>query len=94
MARINAKEGVVVLQVSAEDSKILPQTSGIADTGADKEVHPAETGTLMLQTTVAIPDGKTIMLGSIGRQGKDDKELVIVLTPHIIRAEDAKKTGQ
>jgi type II secretory pathway component GspD/PulD (secretin) len=90
--RINAKDGTVVLQIDAEDSQILPDKKG--DTGADKEeFRPTETGTLTLQTTVAIPDGKTIMLGSIGRQGKDDKELVIVLTPHIIGSEDAKKTG-
>jgi hypothetical protein len=40
-----------------------------------------------------IPDGKTIILGSIARQGKTDKELVVILTPHIIPPEGGKKTG-
>jgi type II secretory pathway component GspD/PulD (secretin) len=87
--RINVKDGTIVLQVDAEDSHIVPDKTG--DAGGDKDFHPAETGSLTLQTTVAVSDGKTIMLGSIGRQGKDDKELVIVLTPHILQAEDVKK---
>jgi type II secretory pathway component GspD/PulD (secretin) len=86
--RINAKDGAVVVQVDAEDSRIRPTA---VDVG--QEFHPAETDTLTLQTTVTIPDGKTIMLGSIGRQGKGDKELVIVITPHIIHAEGGKRTG-
>jgi Flp pilus assembly secretin CpaC len=40
-----------------------------------------------------IPDGKTIILGSIARQGKTDKELVIILTPHIIPPEGGRKPG-
>jgi type II secretory pathway component GspD/PulD (secretin) len=89
--RINVKEGVIVLHIDAEDSHMLPEKAGDAGAaGDDKDFHPAETGSLTLQTTVAVSDGKTIMIGSIGRQGKDDKELVIVLTPHILRAEDVK----
>jgi type II secretory pathway component GspD/PulD (secretin) len=89
MPRINVKEGIIVLNIDAEDSHILPEKA--VDTGADKDFHPTETGSLTLQTTVAVSDGKTIMIGSIGRQGKDEKELVILLTPHILRAEDVKK---
>jgi type II secretory pathway component GspD/PulD (secretin) len=92
MPRINVKEGIIVLNVDAEDSHIVPEKAG--DAGGDKDFHPAETGSLTVQTTVAVSDGKTIMIGSIGRQGKDDKELVIVLTPHILRAEDVKKMKQ
>jgi type II secretory pathway component GspD/PulD (secretin) len=90
--RINVNEGIIVMQVDAEDSHILPEKAGDAD--ADKDFRPTETGSLTLQTTVAVSDSKTIMIGSIGRQGKDDKELVIVLTPHILRSEDVKKTGR
>jgi Flp pilus assembly secretin CpaC len=42
----------------------------------------------MVQTTITIPDGQTIVLGSVPRQGKTDKELVIIVTPHVIRPGD------
>jgi Flp pilus assembly secretin CpaC len=92
-ARINVKEGTVVLMVDAEDSRLGPESEGIPLSVADgKVIRSPRIESMVVQTTVAIPDGKTIMLGSIGRMGKDDKELVIVLTPHIVRP-DAEKTG-
>jgi Flp pilus assembly secretin CpaC len=39
---------------------------------------------------VRVPDGQTIILGSVPQHGKSNKELLIIVTPHIIRAEDAK----
>ncbi len=92
--RINVKDGIVVLQVAAEDSKLEPESEGIPLMVADnKVIRSPKIDSLTIQTTVTIPDGKTIMLGSAGRLGKTDKELVIILTPHIIPAEDAKKVG-
>jgi len=92
--RINVKEGIVVLQVDAEDSQLGPEKEGIPLSAAgDKAVRSPRIDTVVVQTTVMIPDGKTIILGSIARQGKTDKELVIILTPHIIPPEGGKKTG-
>ncbi len=93
--RINVKEGTVVLQVNAEDSQLGPENEGVplSATG-DKAVRSPRIDTVVVQTTVMIPDGKTIILGSIARQGKTDKELVIILTPHIIPPECGKKTGR
>lgn len=45
-----------------------------------------------VQTTVTIPDAQTMNLGSIAQKGKSDKELVIIVTPHIFGLEEAKKT--
>ena len=92
--RINVKEGIVVLQVDAEDSQVGPEKEGIPLSAAgDKAVRSPRIDSVTVQTTVMIPDGKTIILGSIARQGKTDKELVIILTPHIIPPEGGKKTG-
>ena len=93
--RINVKDGIVVLQVAAEDSQLGPEDEGIPVMVADnKVIRSPRIETISVQTTVTIPDGKTIIIGSAGRMGKTDKELVIVLTPHIIRPEDGKKMGQ
>ncbi len=93
--RIDVKDGKVVMAVEVTDSHLGPESEGIpmATTTDNKVIRSPRIDNLTLQTTVAIPDGKTVMLGSAGRQGNADKELVIVLTPHIIRPEDAKKTG-
>ena len=92
--RINVKEGMVVLAVDAEDSRLGPESEGIPISVADgKVIRSPRIESLIVQTTVAISDGKTVMLGSVGRMGKDDKELVIVLTPHIIRPEDANNAN-
>lgn len=44
-----------------------------------------------VQTTDHIPDGRTIILGSV-TQGKTGKELVVMVRPHIVRSEAAKET--
>jgi type II secretory pathway component GspD/PulD (secretin) len=92
--RINVKEGTIVLQVDAEDSHMGPENEGTTFAVVDnKEYRSRRLDSLTLQTTLMVPDGKTIMLGSIGRQGNADSELVVILTPHIIRPEDAQKTA-
>jgi Flp pilus assembly secretin CpaC len=32
-----------------------------------------------------------VILGTIAQKGKSDKELVIIVTPHVITPEEAKK---
>ena len=92
--RINVKEGTVVLQVDAEDSQVGPENEGVPLSAAgDKVVRSPRIDAVTVQTTVMIPDGKTIILGSIAREGKTDKELVVILTPHIIPPEGGKTAG-
>ena len=47
--------------------------------------------TTQVQTTVRVPNGQTIVLGSITERGNPGKEIFIVLTPHVLDAEKAKK---
>jgi len=91
--RINIKERTVTLQVEVQESHMGPENEGTTFAVVDnKEYRSLRIYSLTLQTTLEIPDGKTIMLGSIGGPGNADKELVVILTPHIIRPEDAKNT--
>lgn len=54
-------------------------------------IRSAKIDTTMAQTTVRIADGQPMVLGSIARAGKPDKELLIVVTPHIIQPGGAKQ---
>jgi type II secretory pathway component GspD/PulD (secretin) len=47
--------------------------------------------TTTIQTTIRIPDGQTAVLGSSARESKSGKEMLIVVTPHIIGLGEAKK---
>ncbi len=55
-------------------------------------VRSAKIDTTMAQTTVRIRDGESMVLGSIARAGKPDKELLIIVTPHIVQPGGAAKT--
>jgi hypothetical protein len=86
-------DGTVTMQIDVEQSQLGPENEGtpMSSTG-DRVVRSPRTDAATVQTTVDVPDGKTIILGSITRQGKTDKELVTILTPHIIRPDAAGKT--
>ncbi len=44
-----------------------------------------------MQTTVRILDAQPLVLAVVTQKGKADKQLVVIVTPHIIRPEAAKK---
>jgi len=86
-------DGTVAMQISVEQSQLDPENEDTpVSIAGDKVVRSPRIDTTTVQTTVAIPDGKTIILGSVARQGENEKELVILVTPHILGLEEAKNT--
>ena len=84
-------DGTVTMQVDAEQSQLGPEKEGIPiSVVGDKVIRAPWTDVTVVQTTVKIPDGQTMILGS-ARQGKGDMELVIIITPHVLGLEEAKK---
>lgn len=113
-------EGMVVMEIDAENSSLAPISEGIPVTVAGGQVIRSPTfNTTMAQTTVSAADGETIVLGGLitkGRTRLDRRvplladvpvlgalfryhnvvekrtELLIVLTPHIVRTpEEAER---
>ena len=113
-------EGMVVMEIDAENSNLAPISEGIPVTVAGGQVIRSPTfNTTMAQTTVSAADGETIVLGGLitkGRTRLDRRvplladipvlgalfryhnvvekrtELLIVLTPHIVRTpEEAER---
>ncbi len=92
--------GAVVMQIDVEQMQLGPESEGSPISVARNQVvrSPRMEGTTV-QTTVRILDGQTMILGSAVQKGKSnkelaDKELVIIVTPHIIRPEEAKKVAR
>jgi type II secretory pathway component GspD/PulD (secretin) len=86
-------DGTIAMQINVEQSQLGPENEGTpVSVAGDKVVRSPRIDTTTVQTTVAVPDGKTIILGSVARQGRNEKEFVILVTPHILGLEEAKKT--
>ena len=90
-ARIDP-DGAVVMQIDVEQDQLGPEKEGLPISAAGDNVvrSPRRDGT-SIQTTVRILNAQTMILGSIAGQGKPDKELVVIVTPHILGPEEAKK---
>ena len=90
--RISLDGGMVTMLVNAVNSQLGPESEGTPIfTGKDGEVVRTPTiNNTEVYTTVQVPDGQTVVLGSLGRFGKSGKELVIIVTPHILRPEETK----
>jgi hypothetical protein len=70
-----------------------PESEGIPiSVTGDKVVRSPRIDAATIQTTIAIPNGKKIVLSSIGKQSTGGKELIVIITPHILGLEDLKKT--
>jgi type II secretory pathway component GspD/PulD (secretin) len=83
--------GAVTMQIDVEESQLAPESEGIPiSVAGDKVVRSPVMKSTTVQTTVKILDGHPMILGSAARQGKADKELVIIITPHIVGLEEAK----
>ena len=81
----------VVMQISVEKSQLGPESEGIPIAAAgDKVVRSPRMDTTTVQTTVSIANGQTVILGSAAQEGKSGKQLVIIVTPHIVGLEEAK----
>ncbi len=87
-----SSDGTVTMQIDAEQSQLGPENEGIPIAAVgNKVVREPRVDAAIVQTTVRIPNAQSVILGSVMRQGKSDKELVVIITPHIIGLEEAKK---
>ena len=90
-ARI-APDGEVVMLIDVEQSQVGPEKEGIPiAVEGGKTIRSPRLDATTVATTVRIPNNQTVILGSVAQKGKSDKELVIIITPHIIGPEEAKK---
>jgi type II secretory pathway component GspD/PulD (secretin) len=90
--RISA-DGTITMAIDAEKSQVGPENEGIPISTAGNTVIPSpRIDMTTIQTTVQVPDGQTIILGSVARENKSGKELFIIVTPHIVRLDEAKKS--
>jgi type II secretory pathway component GspD/PulD (secretin) len=84
-------DGPVVMEVDVEKSHVGPEPGGTPTAAAGDQAAMLGIETTQVQTTVRVPNGQTIVLGSITERGKPGKEVFIVLTPHVLDGEKAKK---
>ena len=85
-------DGPIFMEIDVEKSQLGPEQEGVPIAVAGSQVVRApRIETTLMQTTVRAADGQTIVLGSVAARGKQDKELVIVLTPHIVDGEKVRK---
>jgi type II secretory pathway component GspD/PulD (secretin) len=85
-------DGAVTMQIDVERSQLGIEKEGIPISVAEgKVIRSPRIDATTVQGTVRIPDAQTVVLGSVAQKGKSDEELVIVITPHIIRPEGVKK---
>jgi hypothetical protein len=90
-----APDRSVVMEVNVEQSRVGPEEEGVPiSIAANKAVliRTPEIDTAMVQSTITIPEGQSMILGSAVRRGKSDKALVIVITPHILAPGEAGKS--
>ena len=75
--RINP-DGMVTMEIDFEKSEI-----GYA--AADPLLTPLDT--IKVQTTVSVADGRTLILGGlVAESGNEKRELLMVVTPHVVAA--------
>jgi len=83
--------GPVFMEVDVEDSRLGTEQEGIPiAVPGGQVVRTPRVETTMVQTTVRVPNGETIVLGSVAGRGKSDKELFILLTPHVLERDKGK----
>jgi hypothetical protein len=90
--RVSA-DGTIVMQINVVRSSLRPESEGTPLLTQDDKVvarTPRIENTEVF-ATVKIADGQSAILGGVAGEGKSDKELVIIVTPHIIGMEEAKK---
>jgi len=75
----------VVMEIDAEQSQLAPEQEGVPISVTENQmIRAPRIDNMTAQTTVRVPDGQTIVLASVARQDKPGKELLIVVTAHII----------
>jgi type II secretory pathway component GspD/PulD (secretin) len=86
-------DGTVTMQIDVETSRPGPEKEGvpIQTKGDDVLVRSPRIESATVTTCVRIPDGQTAVLSSSTEDPKSGKELQILVTPRIIKLEDAKR---
>jgi type II secretory pathway component GspD/PulD (secretin) len=86
-----SSDGVVTMQIDIEQGHVGPENEGIPISVASGKVFRSPRfETTTTQTVVRIPDAQTVIVGSVAQKGKSDKELVVIITPHVIAPEEVK----
>jgi type II secretory pathway component GspD/PulD (secretin) len=85
-------DGAVVMQIDVEQAQPGPENES-APLSADRRnvVRSPRIDATTVQTIVRILDAQALVLAGVAQKGKADKDLVIIVTPHIMRPEAAKK---
>jgi len=90
-SRINP-DGMVTMLIDVEQGHVGPENEGTPiSVAGGRVVRAPRIEASTVQTTIRIRNGQPIILASAFDKGKSDKELVIILTPHIIWPEEARK---
>jgi hypothetical protein len=85
-------DGVVAMVINTEKAQFGPEGEGTPIlTSGNTVVRTPRIDKTSISTTVRVLDGQTVILGSVARENKSGKELLIIVTPHILRSDDAKK---
>jgi type II secretory pathway component GspD/PulD (secretin) len=81
-----AVDRTVTAQISIEDSRSGPRDQGVALAvpAQGEPVRTPDVETFTAQTTVRILDGKTLVIGGMGREPKNGKQRVLLVTPHVL----------
>ena len=79
-------DGAVTMELDVEESHLGSAEEGapLATPKDGPPIRSPNVETLMSQTTVRIPDGRTITLAGIERQGQSGKQRFILVTPHVL----------
>jgi type II secretory pathway component GspD/PulD (secretin) len=80
-------DGQVMVQLEVEHSHQASAEEGtpIAVTKDGKTVRAPNMETVTAKTAIHVSDGQTAVLGGHARRPKPDKELLILVTPHVLR---------
>ena len=79
-------DGAVTMELDVEESRLGSAEEGapLATPKDGQTIRSPIVETLMSQATVRIPDGQTITLAGVARQGKSGKQRFILVTPHMV----------
>ena len=74
------------MEVDVEESHLgsVEEGAPLAPPKDGQTIRSPNVETLMSQATLRIPDGETVTLAGISRQGKSGKQRFILITPHVL----------
>jgi type II secretory pathway component GspD/PulD (secretin) len=93
--RVNA-DRVVTMQLDINDSRLAPAEEGVPIYSSNKGevVRAPVSENLMVQATVKVADGQTVLLCDMSRQAKNGKQRVMLVTVHVLPSGDQAKPAK